>query len=93
MGRRIFLALLVGAALSCAAAAPAQEGAPKQTPPDRVTVAETKALLADKKPALALDVRHGIETRIKGAKHIQLDQLESRLSELPRDREIITYCS
>ena len=93
MGRRIFLALLVGAALSCAGAAPAQEGAPKQTPPDRVTVAEAKALLADKKPALVVDVRHGAERKIKGAVHISLDHLESRLSELPRDREIITYCS
>ena len=93
MGRRIFLALLVGAALSYAGAAQAQEGASKQTPPDRVTVAEAKALLADKQPALVLDVRHGVERKIKGAKHIHLEELESRLSELPRGREIITYCS
>ena len=91
MGRRIFLALLIGAALSCARPR-AQEGAP-QTPPDRVTVAETKALLADKKPVLVLDVRGHFERKVKGAAHIPLEQLETRLAELPRDREVITYCS
>ena len=93
MGRRTFLALLTGVALSCAWAA-AQEGAPpKQAPPDRVTVEETRAMLAEKQPVLVLDVRGQVERKIKGAAHIPLDRLESRLAELPRDREIITYCS
>ena len=29
---------------------------------------------------------------IPGSTHIPLDELRERLSELPRDREIITYC-
>ena len=92
MGRRIFLALLMGVALSCARAS-AQEGAPKQTPPDRVSLEEFRAMLADKKPVFVLDVRHEFDRKIKGAAHIPLDELESRLSELPREGEIVTYCS
>lgn len=94
MGRRIFLALLMGVALSSARAA-AQSGAqpPPQVPADRVTVEEFKTMLADKKPVLVLDVRHEVDRKIKGAMHIPLDQVESRHAELPRDREIITYCA
>jgi len=93
MNRRIFLAVL----LTCAAlggasrAARAQTGA-REVPPDRVTLEEFKRLRAEGK-VFVLDVRYQIETKIKGATHIPLDQLESRLSELPRDREIVTYCS
>ncbi|MDT7778909.1 MAG: hypothetical protein QOC99_1421 [Acidobacteriota bacterium] len=74
----------------------AQEGAqqqPPQVPPDRISLEEFKAMLASGKPVFVLDVRFGIDRKIKGATHIQLDQVESRLSELPRDREIVTYCS
>ena len=92
MGRRIFLALLLGFALACPPGARAQEGAPKQVPPDRVTLEEFKSLLAAGK-VFVLDVRFGVERKIKGSAHIQLDQLEARLAELPRDREIVTYCS
>jgi hypothetical protein len=93
MKRRLFLALLMSVALSGLWAS-AQEGAqPQQTPPDRISLEEFKAMLAAKKPVFVLDVRFGIDRKIKGATHIQLDQLESRLSELPRDREIVTYCS
>jgi hypothetical protein len=63
-----------------------------QVPPDRVSLEEFKALRAAGK-IFVLDVRIGAATKIKGATYIPLDQLESRLSELPRDREIITYCS
>ena len=93
MKRRIFLALLLTAAACGAASARAQsQGAEQQVPPDRVTLEEFKRLRAENK-IFVLDVRIGINTKIKGAAYIPLDQLESRLSELPRDREIITYCS
>lgn len=88
-------ALLIFVALACARASAQGPGAaaPPQTPPDRVTVEELKRLLAGEKPPLVLDVRYGVDRKIKGAAHVQLDQLESRLAELPRDREIVTYCS
>ena len=40
-----------------------------------------------------LDVRYQIDRKIKGATHIPLGDLETRLADLPRDREIVTYCS
>ena len=93
MRRGFFLAVVLGVALSGAVAA-AQEpaAAGPQTPPDRVTVEELKSLLAAGK-VFVLDVRYGVEAKIKGAAHVPLDQLESKLAELPRDREIVTYCS
>lgn len=90
MKRRIFLALVLACA-SGAASARAQTNAP-QVPADRITLEEFKRL-RDAGKVYVLDVRYSIETKIKGAAHVPLDQLESRLSELPRDREIVTYCS
>lgn len=90
MRRRIFLTL-VAAALLGSSSAPGV-GA-QETRPDRITLEEFKALVADGKPVLTLDVRGHIDSKIKGAKHVPLDALESRLEELPRDREIVTYCA
>ncbi len=92
MRRRIFLALVTFAALSCGAGASAQTQQQTQPPPDRVTVEEFKALHAAGK-VLVLDVRYQIDRKIKGAEHIALGDLEARLAEIPRDREVITYCS
>ena len=98
MRRRVFLALLMGAALSCAQAS-AQAGAqqspqsqPTQTPADRVTLEEFKALRAAGK-VFVLDVRYQIDRKIKGATHLPLGDVETHLADLPRDREIVTYCS
>ncbi len=89
MKRRIFLAALA-AALLCAPAARAQES------PDgvgRVTVEELKELMASARPPVVVDVRSTARRVIKGALNITVDGIESRLSELPRDREIVTYCA
>jgi hypothetical protein len=93
MKRRIVLALLLGILTLGAVSEHAlgQEGA-QQIPADRVSLEEFKALRAAGK-IFVLDVRVGAATKIKGADYIPLDQLEARLSELPRDREIVTYCS
>jgi hypothetical protein len=88
----VFLALLLTcAALSGASLARAQTAA-QAAPPDRVTLEEFTRLRAAGK-VFVLDVRYQIDAKIKGSTHIPLDQLEARLSELPHDREIITYCS
>jgi len=93
MRRRVFLALLMGAALSCAQAS-AQTGSQQspQPPADRVTLEEFKALRAAGK-VFVLDVRYQIDRKIKGATHLPLGDVETHLADLPRDREIITYCS
>jgi NADPH-dependent 2,4-dienoyl-CoA reductase/sulfur reductase-like enzyme/rhodanese-related sulfurtransferase len=49
----------------------------------------------DPTQTLLLDVRRPDERAkgfIPGSIHIPLDQIRSRINELPRDREIITYC-
>lgn len=90
MKRRMFLATLLMCGALAGARASAQQ--PQEVPADRVTLEEFKTLRAAGK-VFVLDVRYGVDRKIKGALHIQLDQLESRLAELPRDREIVTYCS
>jgi hypothetical protein len=91
MRRSVLLLLSAAVLLGWAAAARAQGAA--QAPPDRVSVEELKRMLAEGRPVLVLDVRGRAESLIKGARHVPLDQLEARLGELPRGREIVTYCA
>ena len=60
-----------------------------------VSVQDAQTRLAEAQPPLLIDVRQPDEYRaghIRGAKLIPLDQLGKKLSELPRDREIICVC-
>ena len=91
MKRRLFLVALLACAALPGTRAPAQ-GQPQEVPPDRVTVEEFTRLRAAGQ-VLVLDVRYQIDRKIKGALHVPLDRLEARLAELPRDREVVTYCS
>ena len=60
---------------------------------ERVTIDEFKQLAA-RNGAVVLDVRNEqIERKIKGALHMPYNDIERRAAELPRDREIITYCA
>jgi hypothetical protein len=89
MKRRIFLTALA-AALLCGPAASAQG------PSDgvgRVTVEELKALMASANPPVVVDVRSTARRVIKGALNITGEEVDSRLSELPRDRDIVFYCA
>jgi rhodanese-related sulfurtransferase len=55
-----------------------------------------KALEAQPADTLILDVRGPAEVAegmLPGARNIPLDQLESRMSELPKDKKILVYCS
>lgn len=50
----------------------------------------------DPKTYLLLDVRNDDEVKlgtIPGSKHIPLDALRSRLSELPRDKRLVVFCA
>lgn len=56
---------------------------------------EAALAAADRAEALLLDVRTPTEYasgHMPGAINIAVDELRSRLGELPRDREILTYC-
>ena len=61
----------------------------------RVTTVELRDAL-EKGTAIIVDVRPQQsyqQNHIKGSISIPLDQVPSRLSELPRDKMIVTYCS
>ena len=61
----------------------------------RISVDELLLLLAKKKPVVIIDVR-ALDTyseKITGALQIPLDEVEARLKEIPRNKEIVTYCA
>ena len=61
----------------------------------RISVAELKELLAADRAVTIIDVRtlDSYQQKIKGALSIPLTELETRLGDIPRDREIVTYCA
>ena len=89
-------------------ARPAHLAQPKvdpQTPPriEFITAEELKARIAKNQPLTIIDVRSTSGSaddgpRIKGAIHVKLRRLKSRLNfsplkDAPRDREVVTYCA
>jgi len=64
----------------------------------RITVEELKARLAKNAPVFIIDSRSqgsydNSEMKIKGAVRIPMDEIEARLSEIPRNREVVIYCT
>jgi hypothetical protein len=96
------IALLL--ALSLAAQTP-KRATSKQKPPaaeanpaDRITIEQLKRKLDAKEELVIIDTRTGLAwtgttVKIKGAIHITLEQLEARMKDLPKNREIVTYCT
>jgi len=76
-----------------------------QTAPavEMISAEELKAKVANNHPVMIIDVRSSegyaaSTTTVKGAIHFKLRKLKSRLvypplKDLPRDREIVTYCA
>jgi rhodanese-related sulfurtransferase len=104
-----FLSLGTGAAMAGVGGVGAQEPAqakPDQTKPpeiERITAEELKAKLSKNEAVTIVDMR-AIDSfvqsgdKIKGAIHVKSKRLRYRLSfaplkDLPRDREIVTYCA
>lgn len=60
-----------------------------------ITVDQLILKLAKKAPVVIIDVRNpdSYETKIKGAIQIPHDQVEAHLKDIPRNKEIVTYCS
>ena len=75
------------------AAKPTKEIAPEEV--GRISVDELILMMAKKRPVIIIDVRgkDGYTEKIKGALQIPLDEIEARMKEIPRNKEIITYCS
>ncbi|MGA2332613.1 MAG: rhodanese-like domain-containing protein [Syntrophales bacterium] len=64
----------------------------------RITVQELKAKIDRGEDLVIVDVRtgkdyEGSKIKIKGAVRIPIVQIEERYRELPRDKEIILYCT
>ncbi|MBP8195887.1 MAG: rhodanese-like domain-containing protein, partial [Deltaproteobacteria bacterium] len=79
------------AATSAGAADPAAKG-----PSANLTVSEAEALLKSNPMAQLIDVRTLSEWSggyIAGAKHIPLDQIETRLPEIDKSRTVVLYCA
>jgi membrane protein DedA with SNARE-associated domain/rhodanese-related sulfurtransferase len=64
----------------------------------RITAAELRKMLDAGESPLIFDLRssaavHEDPTLIQGAVHLSIEDIETRLSEFPRDREIVVYCA
>lgn len=66
-----------------------------ELPPGEIGYAEFRALwtTAESKRAVLLNVKPRRDRADSGEIHIPMEELPERLGELPRDREIIIYCS
>jgi hypothetical protein len=75
-----------------------QEGHKEDQDAPRITVAELLARLDKQAPVVIIDSRsegswEGSDKQIKGSVRIPIDQLDARMNELPKDKEIVIYCS
>jgi rhodanese-related sulfurtransferase len=106
--RTVELLILFASLITIAGFASPARPVVAQTVPDStavafITVDDLKARLAKDESLTIIDVRASNEvldsgTMIKGAAHVKLRKLQSRLAlpplkDLSRDREIITYCA
>ncbi|HXG91918.1 MAG TPA: rhodanese-like domain-containing protein [Blastocatellia bacterium] len=65
---------------------------------ERITVDELKAKITNKEPVVIIDSRSqgsydSSDIKIKGAIRIPMDEVQARMKELPRDKEIVVYCT
>jgi rhodanese-related sulfurtransferase len=66
--------------------------------PTRVTVEEVKERMDRGEPFAFVDTRNpqawgDAATKLPGAVRVPADEVEQHLSEIPRDRVVITYCT
>lgn len=70
---------------------------PEAVEVERITVDELKSKMAKNDKIIIIDVRgadyDASTTKIKGAIRIAPGEVEAHLKDLPRDKEIITYCA
>jgi rhodanese-related sulfurtransferase len=64
----------------------------------RITPEELKARLDGGEDVMVAEVRHRVEfesepTIIPGALHLMIEELEALPQEVPRDRDIVLYCT
>jgi hypothetical protein len=94
--RSLLVILLVLVPLSVAMAG--QDAHKDDGEAPRMTVAELLARFEKHAPVVIVDSRsesswEGSDKQIKGSIRIPIDQIEARMNELPKDKEIVIYCS
>jgi hypothetical protein len=82
--------------LTCTTASHSKAAAAQEI--ERITVEELKAKLAKREPVTIIDSRssssyESSEAKIKGSVRIASDEVEARLKEIPRDKEVVVYCT
>ena len=62
---------------------------------DRITATELREKLQSGEPLVVVDVRSVFEMddSIPGALHIPLEELDARHADIPRDRDVVLFCS
>jgi hypothetical protein len=65
---------------------------------ERITAEELKEKIAKHEPVTIIDSRSqgsydATETKIKGAIRMPADEVQARLKDLPRDKEVVVYCT
>lgn len=76
----------------------AQATTEEPVPDDRITIEQLKRKMDAGEKLVILDARKGSAwigstVKIKGAIHCTNEDLEAKIPELPRDREIVIYCA
>jgi len=89
--------LLMALILFAPVVAPAQRSE-RKSDQERITIEDLKRKMDRKEKILIIDARAGSSwigssVRIRGSLHITLDEIDSRMTDLPKDREIIIYCT
>jgi predicted sulfurtransferase len=92
----LIVALLIASPVYAQTASAEKED--ENVPGDRITIHQLKRKLEAKEEVVIIDNRKGSSyigstVKIKGAIHITVDELEAKMKELPKNREIVTYCT
>jgi len=64
--------------------------------PERISIEELEQKLSSKSKPIVIDVRKTAEIEesgaVPGALHIPIERVPERVSELPKDKELVFYC-
>lgn len=96
--RGLMLALLLGSAFSLRTESSVLAVSPARQSDnvERISKESLNTLLTGKKKVVVIDVRDADSFKaghIKGAVNIPYSDIETRFQELPKNRQIVTYCS
>ena len=96
--RALLFALLFSLVLAgCAKSAAKEQAIPtEQSQVPRLTPQEVKAILDSGQPVVFVDTRSQAAweaARIPGSLSIPLAEVESRYTELPKDKQLVLYCT